>query len=253
MNIVTKDKKNFKSTGTKSQIKSILKGLVDLNQYKTSPEIINISVSQVRLQVIKTFKRYNRMLKIYWAINTKNKDYKKSSGVEEYSASDIQNMVSKLLENDGYKKVCKRTIERDIQILNEIGLIKSKIRRLGVGNGSISHYIQNIKFVHRHKEIIFEYLKERLKENLKNRRIVSDFHQDIEDTMQHWNTNSTKDENPKTYESQPNLNKHNEQKHTTVMSHEQNPHVINKAKISYKKEKNSKENSEMLMKKADFY
>ncbi|WP_152520648.1 plasmid maintenance protein, partial [Borrelia persica] len=164
-----------------------------------------------------------------------------------------QNMVSKLLENDGYKKVCKRTIERDIQILNEIGLIKSKIRRLGVGNGSISHYIQNIKFVHRHKEIIFEYLKERLKENLKNRRIVSDFHQDIEDTMQHWNTNSTKDENPKTYESQPNLNKHNEQKHTTVMSHEQNPHVINKAKISYKKEKNSKENSEMLMKKADFY
>ncbi|WP_024652930.1 plasmid maintenance protein [Borrelia persica] len=253
MNIITKDEKFFKSTGTKSQIKSILKDLVDLNKYKTSPEITNIPISQVRLQIIKTFKRYKRMLKIYWTIDTKNKDYKKSSGIEEYSASDVQNMVSKLLENDGYKKVCKRTIERDIQILNKVGLIKSKIRRLGVGNGSISHYIQNMEFAHKHKEIILEFLKERLKENLKNRRIVSDFHQDIEDTMQHWHTNSKKNEKPQTDESQFNLNEHNEQKDNIVMSHVQDPHVINKAKISYIKEKNSKENSEMLLKKADFY
>ncbi|WP_152520659.1 plasmid maintenance protein, partial [Borrelia persica] len=255
MNILPKDEKKFKSNGTKSQVKSILKGLIDLNKYKTSPEIKNISVSQVKLQITKTLKRYNRILKIYWAIDTKNKDYKKSSGVEEYSASDIQNMVSKILVNDGYRKVCKRTIERDIQILNEVGLIKSKIRRLGVGNGSISHYIQNMEFVHRHKEIIFEHLQERLKENLQNRRIVSDFHQNIKDAMQHWNTNPKKNENPQKEESQPNLNEHNQhqQKHTTVMSHVQNSHVINKANISYKKEKNSKENSEMLMKKADFY
>ncbi|WP_038364039.1 plasmid maintenance protein, partial [Borrelia persica] len=121
MNSLAKETKNFKSTGTKSQIKSILKSLVDLNQYKTSPEITHIPVSQVRLQAIKTFKRYKRMLKIYWAIDTKNQDYKKSSGIEEYSASDIYNIVSKLLENDGNKKVSKRTIRRDIKLLNETG------------------------------------------------------------------------------------------------------------------------------------
>ncbi|WP_024652904.1 plasmid maintenance protein, partial [Borrelia persica] len=244
MNIIAKDKKNFKSTGTKSQIKSILKNLVDLNKYKTSSEITNIPVSQVKLQIIKTLKQHNRLLKIYWSIDAKNKNYKQSGGAEEYSANDIYNIVSKLLKNDGYKKVCKRTIERDIKILNEIGLIKSKIRRLGVGHGSIAHYIQNMAFAHKHKEIILEYLKERLKENLKEKKIISDFNQDIQNTMHNCRTNSQKKE------SQPNLNEHN---NTTEMSHVEMSNVINKAKISNIKKENSMENSEMLLKKADFY
>ncbi|WP_024653619.1 plasmid maintenance protein, partial [Borrelia persica] len=254
MNIVTKDEKNFKSTGTKSQVKSILKSLVDLNQYKTSPEITNIPISQVKLQAIKTFKRYKRMLKIYWAIDTKNQDYKKSSGVEEYSASDIYNIVSKLLENDGYKKVSKRTIRRDIKLLNETGLIQSKIRRLGVGNGSIAHYRQNMELAHMHKKIIFEYLQELLKENLKDKKIIGDFDKNITPNC----TNLEKIEN------QLRLNENEHNKTNTIsyvpklmshveMSDVEMSDVINKANISYKKEKNSKENAEMLLKKADFY
>ncbi|QBK64020.1 hypothetical protein EZU68_06505, partial (plasmid) [Borrelia miyamotoi] len=127
MNSVTKNEKIFKSNGTKSQIKSILKTLIALNKDKTSPELKYVLISQVKSQIIRMLKRYNRLLKIYWAIDTKNKNYIRSGGVEEYSARDIYNMVSKLLKNDGYKKVCKRTLERDINLLNEMGLFKSKI------------------------------------------------------------------------------------------------------------------------------
>ncbi|QBK64002.1 hypothetical protein EZU68_06410, partial (plasmid) [Borrelia miyamotoi] len=136
MNSVTKKEKNIKSNGIKNQIKSILKTLIALNKDKTSPDTKYVLVSQVKSQIVKMLKRYNRLLKIYWAIDTKNKNYIRSGGVEEYSARDIYNMVIKLLKNDGYKKVCKRTLERDINLLNEMGLFKSKIRRLGKQKGS---------------------------------------------------------------------------------------------------------------------
>ncbi|AHH05836.1 plasmid maintenance protein (plasmid) [Borrelia miyamotoi] len=128
MNSVAKKEKKFKLNSIKSQIKSILKTLVDLNKDKSSLDTKYILVSQVKSQIVKMLKRYNRLLKIYWAIDTKNKNYMQSNGIEEYSASDIYNMVSKLLKNDDYKKVCKRTLERNINLLNEMGLLKSKIR-----------------------------------------------------------------------------------------------------------------------------
>ncbi|WP_024653173.1 plasmid maintenance protein [Borrelia persica] len=247
MNSLSKDEKNFKSTGTKSQIKSILKNLIALNITKISSDTKKILVSVVKLQISKMFKRYNRLLKIYWAIDTKNKNYKQSGGAEEYSASDIYNIVSKLLENDGNKKVSKRTIGRDIKLLNKTGLIQSKIRRMGMGNGSISHYIQNTELAPMHKEIILEYLQELLKENLKDKKIIGDFDKNITPNC----TNLEK------VESQLELSEHNKANIIShmpkLMSHVEMSDVINKAKISYIKKKNSKENSEMLLKKADFY
>ncbi|AOW96295.1 plasmid maintenance protein [Borrelia miyamotoi] len=236
MNSVAKKEKNFKLNGIKSQIKSILKTLIELNKDKTSPKIKYILVSQVKSQIAKMLKRYKRLLKIYWTINTKNKNYKQSNGVEEYSASDIYNMVSKLLENDGYKKVCKRTIERDIKLLNEMGLLQSKIRRLGKQRGSIAHYRQNMKFTHIHKDIILEYLKHLLKENLKDIKIIDDFNKEVEDE-------TLKDTNLEKFEIPYNLIEHNK---ITLMSHVKKSHVINKANISYKTKENSKE---MLSKK----
>ncbi|MBW6186570.1 hypothetical protein KZ870_35360, partial [Pseudomonas aeruginosa] len=176
------------------------------------------------------------MLKIYWAINTKNKNYMQSNGIEEYSASDIYNMVSKLLKNDGYKKVCKRTIERDMKLLNEMGLLQSKIRRLGKQKGSISHYRQNMELTHIHKDIILEYLKHLLKENLKDIKIIDDFNKELEDE-------TLNDTNIEKFEIPYNLIKHNK---ITLMSHVKKSHVINKTNISYKNKENSKE---MLSKK----
>ncbi|WAZ71350.1 plasmid maintenance protein (plasmid) [Borrelia miyamotoi] len=236
MNSLSKEKKIFKLNGTKSQIKSILKTLIALNKDKTSPNTKYILVSQVKSQIVKMLKRYNRLLKIYWAIDTKNKNYIRSGGVEEYSARDIYNMVSKLLKNDGYKKVCKRTLERDINLLNEMGLFKSKIRRLGKQKGSIAHYRQNMLFAHIHKDIILEYLTQLLKENLKDKKIIGDFDKEDEDE----NFNYT---NLEKFKILSNLNEHNK---ITQMSHVSESHVINKANISYK----TKENSiEMLPKK----
>ncbi|WP_024653806.1 plasmid maintenance protein, partial [Borrelia persica] len=105
-----------------------------------------------------------------------------------------------------------------------------------------------------HKKIIFEYLQELLKENLKDKKIIGDFDKKITPNC----TNLEK------IESQLQLNENEHNKTNTIshvpklmshveMSDVKMSDVINKANISYKKEKNSKKNSEMLMKKADFY
>ncbi|AHH10024.1 Hypothetical protein BPA_0021500, partial (plasmid) [Borrelia parkeri SLO] len=179
----------------------------------------------------RTLNKYDRLIKIYWVINAKNKNYKKSSGIEEYSASDIYNIVSKLLENDGHKKVCRRTFERDLKLLNETGLIKSKIRKFGKNKGSISHYVQNMELDHIHKEIILEYLKEELKEKLKDKRIVGDFDKDNKNTT----FNYTKLER---LNIPLKLRQHN---NISQMSHVGESAVFNKANISYINNKNSKE------------
>nr|ABP88195.1 hypothetical protein [Borrelia lonestari] len=57
-------------------------------------------------------------------------------------------------------------MERDIKLLNEMGLLKSKIIRFGEYKGSKSHYKQNMKLAYLHKDIILEYLIHLLKENL---------------------------------------------------------------------------------------
>ncbi|QBK63741.1 hypothetical protein EZU68_04840, partial (plasmid) [Borrelia miyamotoi] len=60
MNIIAKEEKKFKLNSRKSQIKSILKTLVTLNKDKASPDTKYILVSQVKSQVVKMLKRYNR-------------------------------------------------------------------------------------------------------------------------------------------------------------------------------------------------
>ncbi|WP_241766230.1 plasmid maintenance protein [Borrelia crocidurae] len=236
MNIIAKKEKKFKLKGTKSQIKSILKTLMALNSDKTSPKIKYILISQVKVLIVKTLKMYIRLLKIYWAIDIKNKNYKQSSGVEAYSANDIYNMVTNLLENDGYKKVCKRTIERDIKLLNEMKLLQSKIRRLGKQKGSISHYRQNMTLAHIHKEIILEYLINLLKESLSDKKIIGNFDDTIVAEIETLNyTNLEKIETPSK------LSEHNK---ITVMSHVEKSHVFNKANISNINKENSKNSLE---------
>ncbi|WP_038365245.1 plasmid maintenance protein, partial [Borrelia coriaceae] len=153
MNSLTKKTTNFNSNDTKEQIKSILKSLVALNKDKTSSATKFIRVSQVRYQINRMLRRKLRLYKIYWIIDIKNAKYRKSCGVEDYSARDIYNVVIKLLKNDGQKTVCKRTIERDIKLLNEMGLLESKIIRFGENKGSMSFYKQNMQLAHLHKDI----------------------------------------------------------------------------------------------------
>ncbi|WP_241766587.1 plasmid maintenance protein [Borrelia coriaceae] len=167
----------------------------------------------------------------------KNTNYRQSCGVEEYSACDIYNIVNKLLEKDGQKTVCKRTIERDIKLLNEMGLLKSKIIRFGENKGSISFYKQNMQLAHLHKDIISKYLLHLLKENLNDKKIIGNFDDSLEDD----NFNYTNLEKFGILSEIDDTNK-------SVMSHRENPHAFNnKANISYIN-KNSNSN-EMLINK----
>ncbi|ETZ17254.1 hypothetical protein BDCR2A_01827 [Borrelia duttonii CR2A] len=87
---IPKDNKNFKFQDPEGQINAILKSLVELNTHKDPNNSQTIRMSYVKLQIIKMLKRYKRIIKVYWAINTKNTNYKQSMGIEEYSACDIQ-------------------------------------------------------------------------------------------------------------------------------------------------------------------
>nr|WP_051480231.1 plasmid maintenance protein [Borrelia crocidurae] len=231
---ISKDNNKFKHKIPKGQINVILKNLVELNIYKNPHNSQTIRISYVKLQIIKMLKRYKRIIKVYWAINTKNTNYKQSMGVEEYSACDIQKIVLKLLENDAAKKVCKRTLERDIKLLNEMGLIQSKIRKLGEQKGSIAYYIQNMELDHVHKDIILEYLIQLLKENLHDKKIIGDFDADIENTAFNYT-------NLKRFGI---LSKFKECKSLIEMSHVEIPVAINKANISNINKENSKNSLE---------
>ncbi|UPA17166.1 hypothetical protein bcCo53_001341 (plasmid) [Borrelia coriaceae] len=237
MNSVTKETKKFNSNDTKDQIKSILKSLVELNKDKTSSDTKFIRVSQVRYQINRMLRRKLRLYKIYWIIAIKNAKYRKSCGVEEYSARDIYNIVIKLLKNDGQKTVCRRTIERDIKLLNEMGLLESKIIRFGENKGSMSFYKQNMQLAHLHKDIIFKYLLHLLKESLNDKKIVGNF----DDSLEESNFNYT---NLKKFGI---LSEIDEMNKKSVMSHRVDPHAFNnKANIS-----NNKNSKELLFKNTD--
>ncbi|AHH11884.1 Hypothetical protein BCO_0122109 (plasmid) [Borrelia coriaceae ATCC 43381] len=237
MNSVTKETKKFNSNNTKEQIKSILKSLVELNKDKTSSATKFIPVSQVRYQINRMLRRKLRLYKIYWIIAIKNAKYRKSCGVEEYSARDIYNIVIKMLKNDGQKTVCKRTIERDIKLLNEMGLLESKIIRFGENKGSISFYKQNMQLAHLHKDIIFKYLLHLLKTSLSDKKIVGNF----DDSLEESNFNYT---NLKKFGILSEIDEMNKE---SVMSHRVAPHVFNnKANIS-----NNKNSKELLLKNTD--
>ncbi|WP_050581491.1 plasmid maintenance protein [Borreliella garinii] len=162
----------------------IVQKLINLNCQKSC--INDITVSQVKFLIKKmVINKFNRLAKVYWAIDLKNKQYKETGGAKCYSACDIYKIVASLLERDGKKVVCMRTVRNDIKILNEMHLLRSIIRKLGKGKrggyGSVAHYVQNMLFSKRHKQIILEHLVKLLEENLKDKKIVGDFDKAIQD------------------------------------------------------------------------
>ncbi|AFI32079.1 plasmid maintenance protein, partial [Borrelia crocidurae] len=240
---LTENNKNFKSKNSKSQINAILKSLVEFNIHKDPNNSQTIRMSYVKLQIIKMLKRYNRIIKVYWAINTKNTNYKQSMGIEEYSACDIQKIVLKLLENNAAKKVCKRTLELDIKLLNNLNLIKSKIIRFGKGKGSVAYYVQNMALMPTHKDAILEHLIQLMQDNLKDKIIIGNF--DLDEPFD----NEPKNINSKTtkFITEKIENKTNEQLHKKrmyIISHVQSLDDFNKANISNINKENSKNSLE---------
>ncbi|ACJ73444.1 conserved hypothetical protein (plasmid) [Borreliella afzelii ACA-1] len=125
-------------------IKGLLKKFVSFNFRKKFCRG-TIRVSQVETTIKKMrAQQYERILKVYWTISVKNQNYKNSFGVDRYSACDIYKIVVELLKRNSKKTPYVRTVQRDIKMLNDIGLIRTKLRKLGkdnIGHVSVVHYI----------------------------------------------------------------------------------------------------------------
>lgn len=266
---------------SKSTFQNLLIKLVENNNKKTCTGTVKVSYVESLIKKM-CVNPYKRMLKVYWAIDVKNNDYKKTFGVERYSACDIYKIVAKLLEKDGKRVVCNRTVQRDIKILNDLGLIQTVIRKFGkdkTGHGSVAHYIQNMQFVAYHKEIIWEYFVSLLEEKLANKKIVGDFDwniqnavfkvskfQNIQNKFQNHTKNTTSfrfvdnkvshKNSYGTFEQSCDISLHSQHSKSRVntMSPHESPPVINKANISnikYKNSKNSNINSKILKNNLD--
>ncbi|WP_424632578.1 plasmid maintenance protein [Borreliella lusitaniae] len=156
-----------------------LEELVKHNQKNTNSNLIEIKYSRLKSYLTKKKTIYQRMLKICWAIELKNKEYYKSNKLKTYSTREIYNIVNKCLTKDN-KKISIRTLEYDISFLNQILLITTKLQHLGKDNGSFAFYIQN-KNLWKHRFIVIqEAINEEIKKYLKDKKIVSDFSKKID-------------------------------------------------------------------------
>ncbi|WKC83955.2 plasmid maintenance protein (plasmid) [Borrelia sp. CA_690] len=143
---------------------------------------------------------YQRILKVCWAIELKNKEYYKSNKLKTYSTIEIYNIVNKCLAKDN-KKISIRTLEYDMSFLNQILLITTKLKHLGKNNGSFAFYIQNKKLWKHRFTIIQEAINEEIKEYLKDKKIVSDFSKEIDNDINKSNIKNLKSKSSITDES----------------------------------------------------
>ncbi|PRQ90844.1 hypothetical protein CV691_05575 [Borreliella burgdorferi] len=170
-----------------------LEEIIKYNQKNASSNLIELKRSRLKSYLTKKRAIYQRILKVCWAIDLKNKQYYKSNKLKTYSTIEIHNIVNKCLAKDN-KKISIRTLEYDISFLNQILLIKTKLKHLGKDNGSFAFYIQN-KNLWKHRFIIIqEAINKEIKEYLKDKKIVSDFSKEINNTI---NKNNIKNIKPK--------------------------------------------------------
>ncbi|ACN93381.1 hypothetical protein BSV1_D13 (plasmid) [Borreliella finlandensis] len=170
-----------------------LEEIIKYNQKNASSNLIELKHSRLKSYLTKKRAIYQRILKVCWAIDLKNKQYYKSNKLKTYSTIEIYNIVNKCLAKDN-KKISIRTLEYDISFLNQTLLITTKLKHLGKDNGSFAFYIQN-KNLWKHRFIIIqEAINKEIKEYLKDKKIVSDFSKEINNAI---NNNKIKNIKPK--------------------------------------------------------
>ncbi|WKC80278.1 plasmid maintenance protein [Borreliella tanukii] len=164
-----------------------LEELLKHNQKNTNSNLIELKCSRLKSYLTKKRAIYQRMLKVCWAIELKNKEYYKSNKLKTYSTMEIYNIVNKCLAKDN-QKISIRTLEYDISFLNQILLITTQLKHLGKDNGSFAFYIQNKNLWEHRFKVIQEAINEEILEYVKDKKIVSDFYKEIENTMIKNNT-----------------------------------------------------------------
>ncbi|MCD2332714.1 plasmid maintenance protein [Borreliella americana] len=171
-----------------------LEEIINHNQKTASPNLIELKHSRLKSYLTKKKAIYQRILKVCWAIELKNKQYFQSNKLKTYSTIEIYNIVNKCLSKDN-KKISIRTLEYDISFLNQLLLITTKLKHLGKDNGSFAFYMQN-KSLWKHRfTIIQEAINAKIKEYLKDKKIVSDFSKEINNPIKKNNIKNIKSKN----------------------------------------------------------
>ncbi|WPM06349.1 plasmid maintenance protein (plasmid) [Borreliella sinica] len=168
-----------------------LEELIKHNQKNTNTNSIKLKQSRLKSYLTKKKSIYQRILKVCWAIELKNKEYYKSNKLRTYSTIEIYNIVNKCLAKDN-KKISIRTLEYDISFLNKVLLITTKLKHLGKDNGSFAFYIQNKNLWKHRFTVIQEAINEEIKEYLKDKKIVSDFSKEIDNDLNNKNIKNIK-------------------------------------------------------------
>ncbi|WOY07569.1 plasmid maintenance protein [Borreliella carolinensis] len=168
-----------------------LEEIIKYNQKNTRANLIELKHSRLKSYLTKKKIIYQRILKVCWAIELKNKEYYKSNKIKTYSTIEIFNIVNKCLAKDN-KKISIRTLEYDISFLNQILLITTKLKHLGKDNGSFAFYIQNKNLWKQRFTIIQDAINKEIKEYLKDKKIVSDFSKKINHTINKNNIKNIK-------------------------------------------------------------
>lgn len=168
-----------------------LEELIKHNQKNTASNLIELKQSRLKSYLTKKKAIYQRILKVCWAIDLKNKEYYKSNKLRTYSTIEIYNIVNKCLAKDN-QKTSIRTLEYDISFLNQVLLITTKLKHLGKDNGSFAFYIQNKNLWKHRFTIIQEAINEEIKEYLKDKKIVSNFSKEIDNAINKTNIKNIK-------------------------------------------------------------
>ncbi|WP_031538559.1 plasmid maintenance protein [Borreliella garinii] len=168
-----------------------LEEIIKNNQKNTSSNLIELKHSRLKSYLTKKRAIYQRILKVCWAIELKNKEYYKSNKLRTYSTIEIYNIVNKCLAKDN-QKTSMRTLEYDISFLNQVLLITTKLKHLGKDNGSFAFYIQNKNLWKHRFTIIQEAINREIEEYLKDKKIVSDFSKEIDNTKNKNNIKNIK-------------------------------------------------------------
>ncbi|QMU99707.1 hypothetical protein F0310_04650 (plasmid) [Borrelia sp. A-FGy1] len=232
------NKKNCQNTQKEAKI-ILLNELINENEKKDKKSCSEFTINQVKAIVEKKFLRISRMCKLYWAINAKNRKYR--SFMEQYSTKDILAMTNSLLKRDKEKTVCNRTIQKDIKLMNKIGLLKTETIRFGAGRGSLSFYVQNKDLTDKYKDIIQNEVITLLKEELKGKIIIGDLDKQIAKVK--FNKEQTLrliKELEKEKEKKRKYQVINKSKSSKPNSHDKNTHLF-KLDNNYIHKKNSKE------------
>ncbi|WP_215538081.1 plasmid maintenance protein [Borreliella bavariensis] len=155
--------------------------ILEQNSKKTDPNLKEISDLVLRAYIGKKEIEYQRLLKVSWFLEKKYQEYLKSQKVKTYQIRDIVASVNSMLTKDTYKTIAKRTIEKDLKKLVEMGLVYRFSKSFGKNKGGQSLYKPNSNIWTKRIEILRGCFEGQVREFVKDKRIVTIFKKEIDE------------------------------------------------------------------------